>query len=39
VIGAGAVVREHSVVPPWSVVTGVPGVVREGAARQFAADE
>jgi acetyltransferase-like isoleucine patch superfamily enzyme len=36
VIGAGAVVPQFTTVPEWSVVTGVPGVVHEGAARRFA---
>lgn len=39
VIGAGTVVRENTTVPPWSVVVGVPGVIKEGAARRLAADQ
>jgi len=35
VIGAGAVVPQFTNVPAWSVVTGVPAVVREGAARRL----
>lgn len=38
VIGAGAVVREFTTVPPWSVVVGVPAVVKEGAAARYAAE-
>jgi acetyltransferase-like isoleucine patch superfamily enzyme len=34
VIGAGAVLPQFTTVPPWSVVVGVPAVVREGAARR-----
>ncbi len=36
VIAAGAVVREDSVVPPWSVVVGVPGRVLPDAAKKWA---
>ena len=36
VIGAGAVVSQFTIVPDWSVVTGIPGVVHEVAARRFA---
>ena len=36
VIGAGAVVPQFAEVPPWSVVVGVPGEIREGAARRYA---
>ena len=35
VVGAGAVVREGAEVPPYSTVVGVPGRVREGAARKW----
>ena len=38
VIGAGTVVPQFTTVPAWSVVTGVPGVVHEGAARRFGAE-
>lgn len=36
VIAAGAVVRENTVAPPYSVLRGVPAVVDEGGARRFA---
>ena len=36
VIAAGAVVAQFTRVPPWSVVTGVPGVVKPEAARRYA---
>ena len=39
IIGAGAVVPQFTVVPEWSVVVGVPGVVRQGAARRYAEGE
>ncbi len=35
VIGAGCVILQHTLVPPWSVVTGVPGRIREGRAREM----
>lgn len=35
VIGAGAVVREGTEVPPYSSVVGVPGRVRENATRKW----
>jgi acetyltransferase-like isoleucine patch superfamily enzyme len=36
VIGAGAVVPQFTVVPPWSVVVGVPARILPDAARRFA---
>jgi acetyltransferase-like isoleucine patch superfamily enzyme len=36
VIGAGAVVKEGTVAPPYSVLVGVPARVIPGAARRFA---
>lgn len=38
VIGAGAVVPEFMAVPPWSIVTGVPGKV-VGSSRKYLKDE
>ena len=38
VIGAGAVVPEFMIVPPWSIVTGVPGKV-VGSSRKYLKDE
>jgi acetyltransferase-like isoleucine patch superfamily enzyme len=38
VVAAGAVVPQFTVVPPWSVVVGVPGKVLVDAARRFAKD-
>ncbi len=35
VIASGAVVRENTEVPPYSVVVGVPGRVLENAARKW----
>lgn len=35
VIGAGAVVREFTEIPAWSVAVGNPARVLEGAARKF----
>lgn len=35
VIGSGALVPEYTEVPPWSVVVGNPGRIREGAAKKF----
>ena len=36
VIAAGAIVPQYTVVPDWSLVVGVPGVVYDGGARRFA---
>lgn len=36
IVGAGAVLREHTTVPPWSVVVGVPGRVIADGARRYA---
>lgn len=33
IVAAGAVLPQHTVVPPWSVVKGVPATVADGAAR------
>lgn len=38
VIGAGAVVREGTVAPPYSVLVGVPARVMPNAARRFAGE-
>lgn len=38
IVGAGALVPEHSVIPPWSIAVGVPARVREGAARLHVGD-
>ena len=37
VIGAGCVLAENTEVPPWSVVTGVPGRIRPERAREILA--
>ena len=39
VVAAGAVVPQFMQVPAWSVVAGVPGVIRPDAARRYAAAE
>jgi acetyltransferase-like isoleucine patch superfamily enzyme len=39
IIGAGAVVPEFTVVPPWSVAVGVPVRIIEDAARKYASDQ
>ena len=39
VIGAGAVVREGTVAPPYSVLVGIPARVMPDAARRFAGTE
>ena len=36
VIAAGAVVPQYMQVPAWSVVVGVPGIIRPDAARRYA---
>ena len=36
VIAAGAVVSQFTRVPDWSVVVGVPGVIRPDAAKRYA---
>lgn len=38
VVGAGAVVREGTIAPPYSVLVGVPARVIPDSARRFAAD-
>lgn len=38
VIAAGAVVREHTIAPPFSVLVGVPARVIPDGARKFAAE-
>lgn len=38
VVAAGAVVTQNTVAPPWSVLVGVPAIVREDAARRFGSD-
>ncbi len=38
VIAAGAVVPQHTHVPPWSVAAGIPAVVKVGAARRLTAE-
>lgn len=38
VIAAGAVVPQHTQVPEWSVVAGVPATIRDGAARRLVAN-
>jgi len=35
VIGAGAIIKEHSTIPPYSIVAGVPGRVI-GSAKKYA---
>ena len=39
VVAAGAVVPQHMQVPAWSVVVGVPGVIRPDAARRYVSAE
>jgi acetyltransferase-like isoleucine patch superfamily enzyme len=38
VVAAGAVVTQGTTAPPWSILLGVPAVVRPGAARGLVAD-
>lgn len=38
VVGAGCVVPQGTVVPPWSVVLGVPARVIENGARRYASE-
>ena len=38
VIAAGAVLPQHTQVPPWSVAVGVPAVIKVGAARKLVAE-